>query len=180
MTQSKSSSEPFKWLFLSPDLRQVVTELGFEKMTPIQAKSIPLILNGKDIVGQSKTGSGKTAAFALPILQKINLKHKSLQALILCPTRELSAQVAREFRKFGRKHPGLKVIVLSGGEPVRHQLTSLKQGGHIAIGTPGRLKDLIERQRAAWKLLDGAELPAEGSLIAGWPTGPTVIHRMSW
>src|SRR4051812_41009749 len=99
----------FRSLPLSPELLQVVKELGFEKLTPIQAQSIPHLLGGKDLVGQAKTGSGKTAAFTLPILQQIKIQSKQLQALVLCPTRELCTQVAREIRKLGRRHPGLQV-----------------------------------------------------------------------
>lgn len=135
----------FNSLSLSPALLQVAAELGFKKLTPIQQQSIPLLLEGKDLIGQSKTGSGKTAAFALPLLQKINLKLKRIQALVLCPTRELCTQVAREIRKFGRRHPGLQVIILSGGEPIHPQLTALKRGVHIAVGTPGRLLDHLRR-----------------------------------
>jgi ATP-independent RNA helicase DbpA len=92
----------------------VVAELGFQKMTPIQAETLPPLLEGKDLVGQSRTGSGKTAAFALPILQRIAPETRELSALVLCPTRELSAQVAREIRRLGRRHAGLSVLVLAG------------------------------------------------------------------
>ena len=136
----------FNSLSLSPDLLQVISELGFTTLTPIQAQSIPLLLEGRDLVGQSKTGSGKTAAFALPILQKINLQVKEPQALILCPTRELCTQVAREIRKFGRRFPGLQVLMLSGGQPVRDQTKILEKGVHIAVGTPGRLVDHLTRK----------------------------------
>src|SRR5690348_1669484 len=121
--RSTPNSLSFSSLALSPSLIQIAGELGFKQMTPIQAKSIPLLLMGKDLIGQSRTGSGKTAAFALPLLEKINLKGRQVQALILCPTRELSAQVAREIRKLGRYHPGLQVLPLSGGQPIFSQLS---------------------------------------------------------
>ncbi len=135
----------FASLSLSPDLLAVVSELGFDKLTPIQAESIPQLLSGKDLIGQSKTGSGKTAAFALPILQKLDMQTRALKALVLCPTRELSAQVAREMRKLGRRHRGLQVLVLAGGEPLRPQASALERGAHLAVGTPGRILDHLRR-----------------------------------
>jgi len=138
-------STAFASLPLSPALLEVVAELGFKELTPIQAESIPLLLAGKDVLGQSRTGSGKTAAFGLPILQDIRMERRDLQALVLCPTRELSAQVARELRKLGRRHPGLQVLVLAGGEPLRPQASALEKGVHIAVGTPGRVLDHLRR-----------------------------------
>lgn len=136
----------FASLALSPPLLQVLAELEFQTATPIQAQSIPVLLQGRDLVGQAKTGSGKTAAFALPILQKVYLPKRQLQALVLCPTRELCAQVAGEFRKLGRRLPGLQVLVLAGGQPIRPQLDMLEKGAHIAVGTPGRIMDLLQRE----------------------------------
>jgi len=136
----------FGSLSLSPSLLAVVGELGYEEATPIQAESIPVLLTGKDLIGQSKTGSGKTVAFALPILQNLSLKRRSLQALVVCPTRELCAQVARELRKLGRRHKGLQVLVVSGGMPIRVQESALERGVHVAVGTPGRLLDHLQRR----------------------------------
>jgi ATP-dependent RNA helicase DbpA len=136
----------FESLGLSPALLGVVKELGFEALTPVQAQSIPLLLSGKDLVGQSKTGSGKTAAFALPLLHKLDLASRELQGLVLCPTRELSAQVARELRKLGRNLSGLSVLVLAGGQEVREQARALENGAHLAVGTPGRLLDHLQRR----------------------------------
>jgi len=136
----------FSALGLSQALLSVVKELGFTALTPIQAQAIPALLAGRDLVGQSKTGSGKTAAFGLPLIEKLKLEERELAALILCPTRELSAQVARELRKFGRGHAGFTVLVLSGGEPVRGQASALAKGAHIAVGTPGRVLDHLQRR----------------------------------
>lgn len=141
------NSTDFHSLPLSADLIAVVQELGYEKLTPIQAESIPHLLAGKDLVGQAKTGSGKTAAFALPILNKIHLENRALQALILCPARELAAQVVTETRKLGRRHDGLQVLAITGGVPSRPQTAALESGVHIAVGTPGRTLDLIRRGR---------------------------------
>lgn len=132
---------------LSPALLSVMAELGFETLTPIQAQAIPEILAGRDLIGQSRTGSGKTAAFGLPILQKLNLDKPEVGALVLCPTRELSLQVARELRKFGRNLPGLTITALTGGEPARGQTQALEQGTHIVVGTPGRVIDHLLQRR---------------------------------
>jgi ATP-dependent RNA helicase DbpA len=135
----------FAALGLSATLCQVVAELGFAAPTPVQAQSIPLLLAGRDLVGQSSTGSGKTAAFGLAILQKMNWGKRRPQALILCPTRELCAQVARELRKLGRREAGLAVVILSGGQPMKPQLGALERGVHVVVGTPGRALDHIVR-----------------------------------
>ena len=135
----------FESLSISPPLLAVVGELGYTQPTPIQAAGIPALLAGRDLIGQSKTGSGKTAAFALPILQRLNLGNRSVQALVLCPTRELCAQVAREVRKLGRGHAGLAVLEVVGGQQARPQREALKRGVHVVIGTPGRLLDHLQR-----------------------------------
>ncbi len=152
----------FDTLPLAPALLAAVKDLGFEELTPIQAESIPLLLQGKDLVGQSKTGSGKTAAFALPLLHALDLGQRELQGLVVCPTRELSAQVARELRKLGRNLSGLSVLVLSGGQEVREQARALEAGAHLAVGTPGRLLDHLQRRnlkvhRVATVVLDEAD-----------------------
>ena len=135
----------FAALGLSPSLCQVVAELGFATPTPVQARAIPLLLAGRDLIGQSSTGSGKTAAFGLAILQKLKRGERRPQALILCPTRELCAQVARELRKLGRREAGLAVLILSGGQPMKPQLAALQRGVHVVVGTPGRALDHIVR-----------------------------------
>ncbi|MET0286882.1 MAG: ATP-dependent RNA helicase DbpA [Polyangiales bacterium] len=135
----------FRSLALSPALLEVVEGLGYQALTPIQEASIPLLLAGKDLIGQSQTGSGKTAAFSLPILQGLSLETRTLGALVLCPTRELSAQVARELRKLGRNLAGLQVLVVAGGEPLRAQANALERGVHVVVGTPGRVIDHLER-----------------------------------
>jgi ATP-independent RNA helicase DbpA len=155
-------SSSFESLALSPALLAAVKALGFEQLTPIQAQCVPLLLQGKDLVGQSKTGSGKTAAFGLPLLQALDLSRRELQGLILCPTRELCAQVARELRKLGRNLSGLSVLVLSGGQEVREQARALESGAHLAVGTPGRLLDHLQRRnlkvhRVATVVLDEAD-----------------------
>jgi ATP-independent RNA helicase DbpA len=143
--QRRMSSSTFASLSLSASLQEVVAEIGYAAPTPIQEQGIPLLLAGRDLIAQSKTGSGKTAAFALPILQALEVDKRSLQALVVCPTRELAAQVAREIRKLGRKHKGLAVLEVVGGQPVRGQLDALERGVHVVVGTPGRLLDHLNR-----------------------------------
>lgn len=139
-------SPTFADLGLSPESLAVLREIGFTAVTPVQAEAIPPLLKGRDLIGQSKTGSGKTAAFGLPILERLDLRgRRRLQALILCPTRELCTQVAREIRRLGRRHAGLQVLVLSGGVPLYPQLTALEKGIHVAVGTPGRVLDHLTR-----------------------------------
>lgn len=137
----------FSDLNLNEDLLSVVQELGFTAPTPIQSASIPPLLDGKDLVGQSQTGSGKTAAFALPLLNRIDPESRRIQALVLCPTRELSEQVAREIRKLARKIPGLQVLLTTGGSPPKPQGLALEKGVHVVVGTPGRVLDHINRGR---------------------------------
>jgi ATP-independent RNA helicase DbpA len=152
----------FDSLALSPSLLSVVEELGYKEMTPIQAAAIPVLLSGRDLIGQAKTGSGKTAAFALPLLETLAVDDRALRALILCPTRELSAQVAQEIRTLGRRHPGLRVLVVSGGQPVRAQASALERGVHVVVGTPGRVLDHLRRRtidlsRVTTAVLDEAD-----------------------
>ncbi|MFN7727990.1 MAG: ATP-dependent RNA helicase DbpA [Bdellovibrio sp.] len=132
------SATDFRVYPLAPSLLRVIEELGYKEMTPIQAASLPLLLEGRDLIGQSQTGSGKTAAFVIPILQKILVSEATPQALILCPTRELCDQVLRECRKFSKAFPGLLAVALVGGQPYPPQLQALHRGVHIIVGTPGR------------------------------------------
>ena len=124
---------------------RAVKELGFEHMTPIQEQAIPLFMTGKDIIGQAQTGTGKTAAFGIPILQKIDPEDRSLQAVILCPTRELAMQAAEELRKFSKYMNGIKVLPVYGGQDIVRQIKNLKGGVQIVVGTPGRVMDHMRR-----------------------------------
>ncbi|MDF1798508.1 MAG: DEAD/DEAH box helicase [Planctomycetota bacterium] len=137
-------SNPFEALGLPAELVAVTQELGYEAPTAIQTAAIPPLLAGRDLIGRSKTGSGKTAAFGLPMLAQVDLNKRSLQGLVLCPTRELAGQVMRELRKLGRRHPGLVVAELIGGQPKRRQRELLERGVHLAVGTPGRLLDHLD------------------------------------
>jgi ATP-independent RNA helicase DbpA len=135
----------FSSLKLKPELVKNVETMGYETMTPIQASSLPLILQGKDVIAKGKTGSGKTAAFALGLLNKLEVKRFTIQTLVLCPTRELAEQVAIEIRKIGRAIHNIKVLSLCGGMPFGPQKGSLEHGAHIIVGTPGRVDDHLRR-----------------------------------
>ena len=124
---------------------RAVKELGYEMMTPIQEQAIPLFMTGKDMIGQAQTGTGKTAAFGIPILQKIDPENRNLQAVILCPTRELAMQAAEELRKFSKYMHGIKVLPIYGGQDIVRQIKNLKGGAQIIVGTPGRVMDHMRR-----------------------------------
>jgi len=128
-----------------PMLRNL-QQLGYAHMTPIQAASLPLTLAGRDLIAQAKTGSGKTAAFALPLLTRLNVQHFAVQSLVLCPTRELAEQVSQEIRRLARAEDNIKVLTLCGGTTMRPQLASLAHGAHVVVGTPGRILDHLGRE----------------------------------
>ena len=123
-----------------------LAQLGYHQMTPIQAASLPPALAGKDLIAQAQTGSGKTAAFALALLAGLNPRWFAVQAMVLCPTRELADQVSAEIRRLARAQDNIKVVTLCGGVPLRGQRASLENGGHIVVGTPGRIMDHLERE----------------------------------
>ena len=136
----------FDEININPNILRAVEEMGFEEMSPIQAKAIPVILEGKDIVGQAQTGTGKTAAFGIPLLQKIDPQEKTVQALVLCPTRELAIQVAEEIRNLAMFMHGIKILPVYGGQEISKQIRSLKSGVQVIIGTPGRVMDHMRRK----------------------------------
>jgi ATP-dependent RNA helicase DeaD len=135
----------FDELNISDDIKGAIDEMGFEMLTPIQESAIPEALKGHDLIGQAQTGSGKTIAFAVPVLEKVFIPDRSPQAIILCPTRELCMQVASEIEKAGSKIKKLKVLAVYGGQPIGKQTRVLKKGVHVVVGTPGRVIDHIER-----------------------------------
>ena len=143
----KVQSTDFSSLNLSKALISNLSSLGYQEMTPVQAQSLPLILDGKDVVAQGKTGSGKTAAFGLGLLHNLEVKKFRVQSLVLCPTRELADQVAKEIRKLARAIHNVKVLTLCGGVPLGPQIGSLEHGAHIIVGTPGRIEDHLNRGR---------------------------------
>jgi len=142
---SKAPETRFSTLPLNPATLANLERLGYLTMTPIQAASLPAALLGKDIIAQAKTGSGKTAAFALTLLANLNARRFAVQSLVLCPTRELADQVTTEIRRLARADDNIKVVTLCGGVPLRGQLATLEHGAHIVVGTPGRVMDHLAR-----------------------------------
>jgi len=145
MTSTDTQITSFENLDLSAPILQALAESGYETPTPIQAHMIPVVLEGRDVVGQAQTGTGKTAAFALPILNKIDLDCHEPQALVLAPTRELAIQVTESFKKYAKHMRGFKTIAVYGGQEYGGQLRALSRGAHIVVGTPGRVMDHINR-----------------------------------
>ncbi len=136
----------FKDLKLSKEIQKAITDMGFEEATPIQSYSIPYMLEGKDVIGQAQTGTGKTAAFGIAALERIDPQNKGVQAVILCPTRELAIQVSEELKKLSKYKRGIDILPVYGGQPIDRQIRALKKGVQIIIGTPGRVMDHMERR----------------------------------
>ena len=144
----------FSSLKLQPALLKNLSGLEYHTMTPIQEQSLPAILKGEDVIGQAKTGSGKTAAFGLGLLEKLDVKRFRVQSLVLCPTRELADQVAKEIRKLARTIHNIKVLTLCGGTAFGPQIGSLEHGAHIVVGTPGRVEEHLRKGNLSLKDLE--------------------------
>jgi ATP-independent RNA helicase DbpA len=144
-TNNPGSEQSFACLPLREALLNNLASLGYETMTPIQVQSLPILLKGEDVIAKAKTGSGKTAAFGLSVLNHLNIDYFGVQALVLCPTRELAEQVSQALRRLARLMPNVKVLNLSGGIPMKPQLDSLRHGAHIIVGTPGRVQKHLDK-----------------------------------
>ena len=136
----------FSELNCSKEILRAVEDMGFEEATPIQTMAIPVALAGKDLVGQAQTGTGKTAAFAIPMLENIDLSNKSVQTLVLCPTRELAVQISEEVNRIGKYMRGLHILPIYGGQDIERQIRGLRSGAQVIIGTPGRVLDHLRRK----------------------------------
>lgn len=145
MKPTETSEQSFSSLSLREGLLNNLSSLGYEVMTPIQAQSLPIMLKGEDVIAKAKTGSGKTAAFGLAVLNQLNVENFAVQVLILCPTRELAEQVSQALRRLARLVPNVKILNLSGGMPLKPQLDSLRHGAHIIVGTPGRVQKHLDK-----------------------------------
>lgn len=168
----------FSTLPLADHVLANLQRLGYEQMTPIQAASLPLALAGKDLIAQARTGSGKTAAFALPLLANLNPRRFAVQALVLCPTRELAEQVSQEIRRLARAEDNVKVLTLCGGATMRPQLASLAHGAHVVVGTPGRVLDHLERESLVLEALNTLVLDeADRMLDMGFADDIAAIAR---
>ena len=143
--QSLTDVDHFSQLPLRAALLSNLASLGYETMTPIQAQSLPIMLTGEDVIAKAKTGSGKTAAFGLSLLHHLNVEYFAVQALVLCPTRELAEQVSQALRRLARLIPNIKIVNLSGGIPMKPQLDSLRHGAHVIVGTPGRVQKHLDK-----------------------------------
>jgi ATP-independent RNA helicase DbpA len=148
----------FSELPLPPELRQALEVVGYTTMTPVQAACLPAVLAGRDVIAQARTGSGKTAAFGLGLLSRLVPEHGQVQALVLCPTRELADQVGKEIRRLARFLPNIKVSVFCGGVPLRPHLASLVHPPHVVVGTPGRIQELIDEGALVLDALNTAVL----------------------
>jgi len=144
--QNENGPAKFEDLPLLPETQRAVADMGFEEATPIQSQCITLIKEGRDVIGQSQTGTGKTAAFGIPLLEKIDPENRDVQALVLCPTRELAIQISQEFGKLLRYRQGIRVLPVYGGQPIDRQIMALKKGAQVVVGTPGRVMDHINRR----------------------------------
>ena len=169
---SAPSAEPtidpptsFASLGLAPPLLKAIEALGFETPTPIQEKSIPPLLEGRDLIGQAQTGTGKTAAFGLPLLQRLRLDERAVQALVLVPTRELALQAAKALKDFGRALGDVRVLAVYGGAPIENQIRRLTRGVHIVVGTPGRVMDHLRRRTLKFDALRAVVLDEADEML---------------
>ena len=155
----------FDELDLYPQILRAIQEMGFEEATPIQCKAIPVVMEGVDVIGQAQTGTGKTAAFGIPLLMKVDPHNKKTQAIVLCPTRELAIQVAEEVRNLAKYMHGIKVLPVYGGQDIVKQIRSLKGGAQIIIGTPGRVMDHLRRKTIKCEEVNTVVLDEEDEMI---------------
>lgn len=144
--QEKQQEKKFEKLQLSKLVQKALDNMGFNELSPIQAEAIPLALDGRDIIGQAQTGTGKTAAFGIPIIELLDATKRQTEALILCPTRELAVQVAGELKRLARYRKDIMIVPVYGGQSIGTQIASLKRGAHIVVGTPGRMMDHMRRR----------------------------------
>ena len=178
----------FSSLSLSKAQLANLTSLGYHSMTPIQAQSLPAILQGKDVIAKAKTGSGKTAAFGLGLLNKLNPRFFGVQVLVLCPTRELADQVGKEIRRLARATSNIKLVLLCGGKPFGPQVGSLAHGAHIVVGTPGRIQDHLRKSTLkldglttlvldeADRMLDMGFIDVMQDIIDQTPSSLSLVH----
>ena len=163
----------FEELGLYPQILRAIKEMGFEEMTPIQTGAIPIVMEGRDIIGQAQTGTGKTASFGIPLLMKVDPNNHRTQALVLCPTRELAIQCAEEIRKLAKYMHGVKVLPIYGGQDMNRQIKALKGGATIIVGTPGRVMDHLRRKTI--KCEEIKSFPFRKIRAFSWSIGITVV-----
>jgi len=165
MTESKSNSLAFSELNLPEPIQKAISDIGYEQPSPIQAESIPALLDGRDLLGQAQTGTGKTAAFALPLLSGINAKSKHTQLLILAPTRELAIQVAEACQQYAKHLKGVSILPIYGGQSYSIQLKQLRRGAQVVVGTPGRVMDHMRRKTLSLENLNALVLDEADEML---------------
>ena len=176
-TEETNEDFSFKQFGLSENLLKAINDVGYEAPSPIQLKTIPILLAGKDMVGQAQTGTGKTAAFALPMLEKIDSKSKQVQALVLTPTRELAIQVAEAFHTYAKHIGGIRVLPVYGGQSISQQIRHLRSGVQVIVGTPGRVMDHMRRETIDLSNLKIVTLDeADEMLRMGFQEDLSLIH----
>ena len=157
----------FKDIGVSKELCKAIKEMGFKTPTEVQKESIPFLLSkNKDLISLAQTGTGKTAAFGLPVIQKVELNNKHVQGIILCPTRELCIQICKDLETYSKYVSGIKILSVYGGTNIETQIKSLKKGVHIVVGTPGRTKDLIKRKVLKLELVDKVVLDEADEMLS--------------
>ncbi|KAB3529258.1 DEAD/DEAH box helicase [Alkaliphilus serpentinus] len=155
----------FESLGISKEILKVIQEMGFETPTSIQQQAIPIVYEGRDVLGQAQTGTGKTAAFGIPMIERISTENNSVQVLVLTPTRELAIQVADEVKKFAKYKHGIRTLAIYGGQPIERQLKALKQGVQIVVGTPGRILDHIRRKTLKLNNISGVVMDEADQML---------------
>ena len=163
----------FEELGVSPEIRRAIEEMGYEQPMPVQEEVIPYLLGeNNDVVALAQTGTGKTAAFGLPLIQKINVNNRIPQSLILCPTRELCLQIAGDLNDYSKYTDGLRVLPVYGGSSIESQIRALKRGVHIIVATPGRLLDLMERKTVSLATIQNVVMDEADEMLnmgfTGW------------
>lgn len=155
----------FKELNLSEPMKKALDCMGFEEATPIQSKAIPIVMEGRDVIGQAQTGTGKTCAFGIPAVEMIDMKETGVQVLVLCPTRELAIQVSEEFRSLCKYKKGIKSLAIYGGQSIDRQIMALKGKPQVIIGTPGRIMDHMRRRTLKFQNLKMAVLDEADEML---------------
>jgi ATP-dependent RNA helicase DeaD len=155
----------FPELALSPQTLHALQDMGFEEATPIQAEAIPHILEGRDILGQAQTGTGKTCAYGIPLIEKIDPEETGIQYLVLSPTRELAIQIADELHELTKYHEGIRILAVYGGQPIDRQIMALKKRPQIIVGTPGRVMDHMRRKTIRLDHLSGIILDEADEML---------------
>ena len=170
---------------ISQGILKAIHDMGFEEPTPIQVSAIPAILSGRDVTGQAQTGTGKTAAFGIPTIERIDARSRATQAIVLSPTRELAIQTAEEFSRLASHHRSITTLPIYGGQPIERQFKALRRGAQIVVGTPGRVLDHIKRgtlslSEVRMVILDEADQPVSPEAPVHFNPLEACWYRLDW